>query len=65
MIDSLPRCNQCDSPVTDSIQVEIENHGRVKMGKNIQDLWICNECITNRVGGVTSTIRNDTNSSIA
>lgn len=64
MIDSLPQYNQCHSPVTDSIEIEIENHGRVKMGRNIQDLWICNECITDRAGGVTSTFRNDTNSSI-
>jgi hypothetical protein len=33
MGDSLPRCDQCNSPVTDSIEVEIENHGRVKFGK--------------------------------
>lgn len=29
MGDSLPRCDQCNSPVTDSIEVETENHGRV------------------------------------
>jgi len=34
MIDSLPRCDQCNSPVTDSIEVEIdiENHVRVRWG---------------------------------
>ena len=64
MIDFLPRCEQCDSPVTDSIEVEIENHGRVKMGKNIQDSWICNDCMTKRTVEATSTIEDDPNSSI-
>lgn len=59
MIDSLSRCNQCNLPVTDSIQVEIENHGRVKLGKNIQDSWICNDCMVKR----TSTIKDDGNNS--
>jgi len=64
MINSLPRCNQCHSPVTDSIEVEIENHGRVKMGKNIQDSWICNDCMANRTVEATSTIQDDSNSSV-
>jgi hypothetical protein len=50
MINSLPRCNQCSSPVTDSIETEIENHGRVKMGKDIDGLWTCNDCLTERDG---------------
>jgi hypothetical protein len=33
MENSLPRCDQCSSSVTDSIYREIENHGRVKLGK--------------------------------
>ena len=32
MENSLPQCNQCSSPVTDSIEIEIENDGRVKLG---------------------------------
>jgi hypothetical protein len=47
-----------------SIEVELENHGRVKIGKNIQDSWICNDCITKRTGEATSTIQDDSNSSI-
>jgi transposase-like protein len=61
MINSLPRCDQCNSPVTDSIEMEIENHGRVKMGKNIQDSWICNDCMANRTVEATSTIQDDSN----
>jgi hypothetical protein len=50
MGDSLPRCDQCNSPVTDSIEVEIENHGRVKFGKYTHGSWICNDCIAERAG---------------
>jgi hypothetical protein len=48
MINSLPRCKQCSSPVTDSIETEIENHGRVKMGKDIDGSWTCNNCLAER-----------------
>lgn len=46
MIDSLPRCDKCNSPVTDSIQTEIENHGRVKFGKYVNSSWICSDCMS-------------------
>jgi hypothetical protein len=58
MTDSLPRCTQCNSTVTDSIQIEIENHERVKFGKRINDSWICNDCATKRN---TSIILDDDN----
>jgi hypothetical protein len=48
MTNSLPRCNHCSSPVTDSIETEIENHGRVKMGEYIDGSWTCNDCLTER-----------------
>jgi hypothetical protein len=51
MKNSLPRCNQCNSPVTDSIEVEIENHGKIKLGNNIQGSWICNVCALKRDSG--------------
>jgi hypothetical protein len=44
MENSLPQCDQCSSPVTDSIEIEIENHGRVKLGKYIDGSWACNDC---------------------
>ena len=65
MIDSLPRCNQCNSPVTDSIETEIENHGKVKLGKYTHGSWICNECMTKRAGeeklSAAPTIQDDGN----
>jgi hypothetical protein len=66
MIDSLPRCDQCSSPVTDSIEIEIENHGKVKLGKHTRGSWICNDCMTKRAEeekrSATSTIQDDSNS---
>jgi len=66
MIDSLPRCNQCNSPVTDSIEVEIENHGQVKMGKYTRASWECDDCMMKRADeeklSSTSTIQDDSNS---
>mgnify|MGYP006320371815 CR=1 FL=1 len=62
MTDSLHRCTQCNSPVTDSIQIEIENYGRVKLGKRVDDSWICNDCLTKRADKTTSIIQDDDNS---
>jgi hypothetical protein len=64
MTDSLSRCAQCSSPVTDSIQIEIENHGRVKLGRRIDGSWICNDCTTKRSDETTSIILDDDNNSI-
>jgi len=44
MIESLPQCDRCNSTVTDSIEIEIENHGRVKFGKCNDGSWICDDC---------------------
>jgi hypothetical protein len=59
MEDPLPRCDQCNSPVTDSIEVEIENHGRIKVGKYTSGSWICNDCMAERAGKTNSTIQDD------
>jgi uncharacterized protein with PIN domain len=68
MKNSLPRCNQCNSPVTDSIEVEIENHGKIKLGKNIQGSWICNDCALKRDRGddfsPTPEIQDESNSRV-
>ena len=66
MIESLHRCNQCNSPVTDSIEVEIENHGKVKMGKYTRGSWVCDDCMTKRADeeklSATPTTQDDSNS---
>ena len=62
MIDSLSRCVWCNSPVTDSVQIEIEQHERVKFGKRIDGSWLCNDCVTKRNDETTSIIQSDDNS---
>jgi hypothetical protein len=65
MMDSLPQCDRCKSPVTDSMEIEIENHGKVKLGKYTSCSWICNDCLTKRASeekhSTISTIRDDIN----
>jgi hypothetical protein len=50
MMDSLPQCDRCNSPVTDSIELETENHGKVKLGKYTSGSWICNDCLRKELG---------------
>jgi hypothetical protein len=45
MINLLPQCTKCGSSVTDSIESEIEQHGKIKMGNSINGVWICNDCL--------------------
>jgi hypothetical protein len=37
-------CIICSSPVTDSIEVHIERHGKVKLGHHSSKGWICDDC---------------------
>jgi hypothetical protein len=48
----LPECSKCASPVTDSLESEIEQHGRVKTGRYINGVWICHDCIASEEGQV-------------
>ncbi|MGE5660847.1 MAG: hypothetical protein ACM3X1_01225 [Ignavibacteriales bacterium] len=61
MTDSLPRCSRCNSAVIDSIQIKIESHESIKLGKRVDDSWICNDCVTKRSGEADSTIQDDNN----
>jgi uncharacterized protein with PIN domain len=45
MANLLPQCIKCGSPVTDSLEDEIEQHGKIKAGSYINDVWTCNDCI--------------------
>jgi hypothetical protein len=45
MINLLPQCTKCGSPVTDSIESEIEQHGKIKTGRYINGVWICSDCL--------------------
>ena len=41
----IPTCAQCGSPVTDSLEPEVEEQGQLKRGKYINNIWMCNECV--------------------
>ena len=44
MINLLPQCTKCGSPVTDSLEYEIEQHEKIKTGNYINGVWICDDC---------------------
>ena len=45
MANLLPQCTKCGSPVTDSLEDEIEQHEKIKAGSYIKGVWTCNDCI--------------------
>jgi hypothetical protein len=50
MIDLLPQCIKWCSPVTDSLEDEIQQHGKIKTGSYIKGVWTCNDCIATGQG---------------
>lgn len=44
MVKLIPTCAQCGSPVTDSLEPEVEEQGQLKKGKYINNIWMCNGC---------------------
>jgi ribosomal protein L37AE/L43A len=50
MVNLLPQCIKCGSPVTDSLEDEIEQHGKIKTGSYINGVWTCNDCIATSQG---------------
>ena len=40
----MSRCTKCNSLVTDSIELQIEQHGKVKLGRHDTQGWICHDC---------------------
>jgi hypothetical protein len=50
MIKLLPECSKCGSPVTDSLETEIEQHGKVKTGGYTDGKWMCHDCIESTEG---------------
>jgi hypothetical protein len=45
MVNLLPQCIKCGSPVADSLEGEIEQHEKIKAGSYIKGVWTCNDCI--------------------
>jgi ribosomal protein L37AE/L43A len=50
MIKLLPECSKCGSPVTDSLETEIEQHGKVKTSRYTDGIWMCHDCIESEEG---------------
>ena len=44
MINLVPTCVKCGSPVTDLLEAEVEEQGQLKRGKYVNSVWMCNEC---------------------
>jgi hypothetical protein len=40
----MSRCIKCNSLVTDSIELQIEQHGKIKLGRHNIQGWICDDC---------------------
>ena len=45
MANLLPQCTKCGSRVTDSLAVEIEEHGKITTGSYIKGVWTYKDCI--------------------
>jgi hypothetical protein len=45
LVNLIPTCARCGSPVTDSLEPEVEEKGQLKKGKYINNIWMCNECV--------------------
>jgi hypothetical protein len=43
-IKSTSTCIICNLPVTDSIEEQIERHGKIKLGHHSNKGWICDDC---------------------
>ena len=50
MIKLLPECSKCGSAVTDSLETEIEQHGKVKTGHYTDGIWMCHDCMESEEG---------------
>lgn len=64
MIKLLPECSKCGSPVTDSLETEIKQHGKVKTGHYTDGIWMCHDCIESEEAKKKGKGANDSSPSI-
>jgi len=70
MINILPRCSTCGTPVADSVESEIKRHRKIKAGQYLRGIWICDDCIQTqqsrgkKTSESTSKNKNDSNDRI-
>jgi hypothetical protein len=48
MEKAINKCTKCGLPVTDSVEVQIEQHEKIKLGRNTGGIWICDDCKKNQ-----------------
>jgi hypothetical protein len=63
-------CQVCDSTVTDSVSIKVENDNVIKLGKFFKGNWICDDCFLKQRGIESesipySTEKNDKSKDIA
>ena len=61
MVKLIPECAKCGSPVTDSVEPEVEEHGQLKRGRYVNSVWMCNDCIEDEKLSSTTTKQKSTN----
>jgi hypothetical protein len=44
VVNLIPTCVKCGSPVTDLLEAEVEEQGQLKSGKYVNSVWLCNGC---------------------
>ena len=49
-------CKLCNSPVTDSVSIKVENDNVIKLGKQFNGNWICDDCSLKQKGIKSETI---------
>jgi ribosomal protein L37AE/L43A len=60
MVYLLPQCIRYGSPVADSIESEIEEHEKVKLGRYNNGVWTCNDCMAASQGQENEEQQQDT-----
>ena len=65
MINLVSTCIQCGSPVTDSLDSEVEEQGQLKKGKYVNSVWICNDCADAQIKGVKNDQREESMTGVA
>ena len=65
MINLVPTCVKCGSPVTDSLEAEVEEQGQLKRGKYVNSVWVCNECADAQIKGVKNDQHEETMAGVA
>ena len=65
LINLVPTCIKCGSPVTDSLDSEVEEQGQLKSGKCVNSVSICNDCADAQIRGVKNDQREESMTGVA